>query len=63
MTQAELDQLTAQAEDYAAQAGRLSFGIENRQEELAGILEAYQAMNTVSAQVLRQYFLQGGKVE
>ena len=39
---------------------RISFQIENRQEELAGILKAYGGLRDASAQILRQHFLKGG---
>ena len=60
VTKQQIDKLEADAIGYFAASSRLSFEIENRQEELEGILKAYQAMNDTSAQVLRQYFLQGG---
>jgi hypothetical protein len=60
VTKEQIDALEQQAEGYAAAAGRVSFAIENRQEELEGILRAYEAANDISAQVLRQYFLNGG---
>ena len=60
VTSQQVDGLIAQAHDYFAMSNQVSFEIENRQEELTGILKAYQGMNDVSAQVLRQYFLNGG---
>lgn len=61
-TSVQLDLLEQQANAYAADAGKVSFEIENRQEELEGILRAYEGLNDVSAQVLRHYFLNGGQV-
>lgn len=62
VTKEQLDLLEAQANDYNAEAGKISFEIENRQEELEGILLAYKGMTDTSAQVLRHYFLNGGQV-
>ncbi len=59
----QLDELERESNAYAAQAGKISFEIENRQEELEGILRAYQGMNDASAQVLRHYFLNGGELK
>ncbi len=63
VTEEQLDVLEREANAYNAEAGKVSFEIENRQEELEGILRAYQGMNDASAQVLRHYFLNGGKLE
>ena len=60
VTKEQIDALEQAAYGYANAAGKVSFEIENRQEELTGVLEAYQDMNTASAQILRQYFLKGG---
>lgn len=57
ITQQQLDKLEQDALNYYRDSSRLSFQIEDRQEELDGILAAWQGMNTASAQVLRQYFL------
>lgn len=63
VTKEMIDQLEQEAYAYFNAAGKVSFEIENRQEELEGILLAYEGMTNTSAQVLRQYFLNGGKVE
>jgi hypothetical protein len=60
VTKEQIETLEQQAEAYAAASGKINFAIENRQEELTGILRAYEAANDISAQVLRQYFLNGG---
>lgn len=62
MTKEQLELLEAQADAYNADAGKVSFEIEDRQEELEGVLLAYKGMNDMSAQVLRHYFLNGGQV-
>lgn len=54
--------LEREADAYFAAAKKVDFEIENRQEELDGILRAYQGLNDASAQVLRQYFLNGGRI-
>lgn len=59
----QIEALEQAANAYAADAGKVSFEIENRQEELEGILRAYRGMTDVSAQVLRHYFLNGGQAE
>ena len=61
VTKDQLDTLEREANAYFADAGKVSFEIENRQEELEGILLAYKGMNDASAQVLRHYFLNGGQ--
>lgn len=60
VTQEMIHKLEQDAVSYFAASSRVSFEIENRQEELEGILKAYQGLNDASAQVLRQYFLNGG---
>lgn len=60
VTKEQIEKLEQDALAYFAASSKLSFIIDNRQEELEGILRAYQGMNDASAQVLRQYFLQGG---
>lgn len=60
VTKEMIDKLEQDAIDYFAASHKVSFEIENRQEELEGILKAYQGLNDASAQVLRQYFLKGG---
>lgn len=60
VTKEMIDKLEQDAISYFAASSRVSFEIENRQEELDGILKAYQGLNDASAQVLRQYFLKGG---
>ena len=62
VTKEQIDVLEAQTNDYFMKSRKVSFEIENRQEELEGILQAYKGMNDASAQVLRHYFLNGGKV-
>ena len=42
---------------------RIGFQIENRQEELEGIVKAYSGMRDASAQILRQIFLKGGVLD
>jgi hypothetical protein len=61
VTTDQISQLEAQADAYYAAANKISFAIENRQEELTGLLKGYAGLNDASAQVLRQYFLNGGK--
>lgn len=63
VTSEQIDLLEQQAHAYSAEAGKVSFEIENRQEELEGILRAYRGLNDASAQVLRHYFLNGGEVK
>ncbi len=63
ITKEQLDQLEDQTGTYCMASQKISFLINNRQEELEGILRAYQGMNDASAQVLRHYFLNGGTVE
>lgn len=63
VTKEQIEALEQDANEYFAAAGRVSFEIENRQEELEGILSAYRGMNDASAQVLRHYFLSGGQVK
>ena len=60
ITKQQIDKLEQDALAYFADSSKVSFAIDNRQEELDGILQAWQGMNDASAQVLRQYFLQGG---
>lgn len=60
VTKVMIDKLEADAISYFAASSKVSFEIENRQEELDGILKAYEGLNDASAQVLRQYFLNGG---
>ena len=60
ITNEQLDALEAQVNAYYMESEKISFQIEDHQEELAGIVRAYEGMNDVSAQVLRQYFLKGG---
>ena len=62
VTKEQLDLLEVQANAYSADAGKISFEIEDRQEELEGIFQAYKGMTDTSAQVLRHYFLNGGQV-
>lgn len=61
VTKSELDMLEARTGEYYMDSRKVSFEIENRQEELEGLLRAYEGMNDASAQVLRHYFLNGGK--
>lgn len=61
VTQEMINILEEKTGAYYMASRKLSFEIENRQEELEGILKAYEGMNDVSAQVLRHYFLNGGK--
>ena len=60
MTKQDIAKLQADANAYFMESEEVSFLIENRQEELEGILRAYSGMRDASAQVLRQYFLKGG---
>ena len=60
VTNEQLDALEVQVKDYFMESEKISFQIEDHQEELEGIAKAYEGMNDVSAQVLRQYFLKGG---
>lgn len=60
VTKEQLDALEQAANEYFMASQRVSFEIDDRQEELAGILRAYEGMNDVSAQVLRRWFLEGG---
>ena len=60
VTNEQLDALEVQVKDYFMESEKISFQIEDHQEELEGIAKAYAGMNDVSAQVLRQYFLKGG---
>lgn len=60
VTKEMIDKLEQDAISYFKDSSEISFEIENRQEELEGILKAYQGLNDASAQVLRQYFLNGG---
>jgi len=60
VTNEQLDALEAQVGAYFLESEKISFQIEDHEEELRGILKAYQGMNDISAQVLRQYFLKGG---
>ena len=60
VTKEMIDKLEQDAIAYYAASAKVSFEIVNRQEELEGILKAYQGLNDASAQVLRQYFLNGG---
>ena len=54
--------LQADCNAYFMESEEVSFLIENRQEELEGILRAYSGMRDASAQILRQYFLKGGEL-
>lgn len=60
ITKKDIDSLEAFANAYFMESERISFQIENRQEELAGILKAYGGLRDASAQILRQHFLKGG---
>ena len=60
VTKEMLDELERQVSDYFMKSEKISFQIEDHQEELSGITRAYAGMTDVSAQVLRQYFLKGG---
>ena len=60
VTKEQIDKLEQDALAYYSDSAKVSFAIDNRQEELDGILQAWQGLNDASAQVLRQYFLQGG---
>lgn len=61
VTKEQLDALEQAAVAYSGESGKVSFQIEDRQEELEGILRAYSGLNDASAQILRHYFLNGGK--
>ena len=60
VTKQQLDDLENQVTAYFMKSEKISFQIEDHQEELSGIARAYAGMTDVSAQVLRQYFLKGG---
>lgn len=60
VTSKQIDALEQETNAYFMASQRVSFEIDNRQEELSGILRAYQGMNDASAQVLRHWFLEGG---
>lgn len=60
VTSKQIDALEQAANEYFMASQRVSFEIDDRQEELTGILRAYQGMNDTSAQVLRHWFLEGG---
>ncbi len=60
VTKEMIDKLEQDAISYFHDSSKVSFEITNRQEELDGILKAYQGLNDASAHVLRQYFLKGG---
>ncbi len=60
VTSKQIDALEQAANEYFMVSQRVSFEIDDRQEELTGILRAYQGMNDASAQVLRHWFLEGG---
>ena len=62
VTKEQIDILEQQTNEYFMKSRKVGLEIENRQEELDGILLAYKGMNDTSAQVLRHYFLNGGKV-
>lgn len=61
VTKEQIDALEKAAVEYSGNSGKISFEIEDRQEELDGILRAHNGLNDASAQVLRHYFLNGGK--
>ncbi len=56
----ELDTLEAKAMEYFRTTHKMNHQVEFRGDELEGILNGYQGLNDVSAQVQRQYFLNGG---
>ncbi len=56
----ELLELEAAVMDYFNTTHKINHQVDFRGEELEGILQAYQAQNDISAQVQRQYFLNGG---
>ena len=60
VTNEQLDALEAQVSAYFMESEKISFQIEDHQEELEGIVKAYNGMHDASAQILRQYFLKGG---
>ena len=60
VTKEQIDKLEADASAYFMESEKISFQIEDHQEELEGILRAYNGMHDTSAQILRQYFLKGG---
>ena len=63
VTNEQVAELEKVASAYFLDSNKACFEIENRQEELEGILKAYAGMNDASAQILRQYFLNGGEVK
>ena len=63
VTKKDIDDLEVFANGYFMESERISFEIENRQEELEGIARAYNGMRDASAQILRQVFLKGGVLD
>ena len=63
VTKKDIDDLEAFANGYFMESERISFEIENRQEELEGIARAYNGMRDASAMILRQVFLKGGVLD
>ena len=61
ITTQQLDELEQQALQYYADSSKISFTIEDRQEELEGLLQGWQGLNDASAQVFRQYFLKNAE--
>ena len=60
VTKQQIAELEAAAGAYFMESEKISFQIEDHQEELEGILRAYFGMHDASAQILRQVFLKGG---
>ncbi len=63
VTKKDIDGLEAFANAYFMESERISFQIEDRQEELEGIAKAYNGLRDASAQILRQVFLKGGNLD
>lgn len=56
----ELRSLETAALEYFCTTHKMNHQVDFREDELEGILMAYQAQNDMAAQVQRQYFLNGG---
>ena len=60
VTKQQIAELEAAAGAYFMESEKISFQIEDHQEELEGIRKAYDGLRDASAQILRQHFLKGG---
>ena len=63
VTKEDIVKLQADANAYFMESEEVSFLIEDRQEELEGILKAYDGLRDASARILRQVFLKGGALK